>query len=246
MMLPCNTNVELTPAFFSEEVRTTTLDQLECNNYALIEGKNLPIPEYLQKPFNSLANAFEDLASDTNNPRNRFELVRGLDQGIFQISPENQASHHPQSLIQFEDIDLHQNQFLITLIESTSALLPRDKDKEKSCRDVRVSLSRHNESCSKLLLHQDYDVNFQLNEKSKKTSASKWVVQYNIHRSEKGISGGEILIANSKKEVIETKLLSERLDAYIVNNRKFFHGANPIKISTEDAARDVLIMEFRT
>jgi hypothetical protein len=232
---------------FSEEMRNSILSELESNDYVLIEGKNLPIPESLQQSFDELASLFGDLISDEDNyTGTRFERVRSLDQDVFQLSPEDQASHHPQSLTQFDYITLYKNPFFLTLIESTSALLPKDKNKETMCRDVRVSLSRHSDSCSQLELHQDYDRNFQISNLGQRVCASKWVVQYNIHRSQEGIEGGEILIGNGDKEVVATKLLSERLDAYIVNNRRFYHGANAITVSKPGAARDVIIMEFRT
>jgi hypothetical protein len=223
--------IEKYPVIFSEEIGNAILSELEQNKYVFIEGKNL-FPESLRESFNELANAFNKIKTEADSlPKylrssfESFELARGLVFGRFDVSTNHEVSPNLQTkYFTFENTELYQNVFLKTLVKATATLL-----NPQTAKGVTVFLSRHTQSASPLYLHQD-------------RSAGR-VVVYNIHRSKSGIDGGESLIGDRTKKIVAEKLLSEPLDAYIVNNHEFYHGANAINISEKGSVRDVLIMQ---
>lgn len=223
------------PVIFSEEIGNAILSELEQNQYIFIEGKSL-FPESLRESFNELANAFNTITAKADSIPSylraktfeSFEQARGMLLGRFDVSANHEVSTNLQNKhFTFENTELYQNVFLKTLVKATATLL-----NPQTAKRVTVFLARHNQSASSLQLHKDNG------------APTKWVVVYNIQRSKTGIEGGESLIGDRTKMIVAEKLLSEPLDAYIVNNHEFYHGANGINISEKGSVRDVLIMQI--
>lgn len=214
-------------------------EQLKEKGYAFVEGKAISMPQSLKEAFTELSEAFGQLKKYRYptmrygvggfNNRNMQELELIFKDGVFSINESRIVSSYRMKLedhLTAQVARLYKNHVIQKLVELALKTFPDFNSAETY--QVNVVLSRHEISVSHLVPHQDF---------------CDWISQFNIHRSSEGIEGGVVKFSNLNGDgVVTDRLLTEPLDGYFLDDRRFRHSASPITISKVGAVRDVLII----
>lgn len=212
-------------------------EKLSRDKYVVFD--ELPISEYVKESFQNLADTFQRLSEYQGGDD---FIQRHFDIGEFKVSLDRVEPHKGRSLdnsysvSKFKNEELYQNACLHRLLRFTLKSLPGTTS--ETIKYISVMLTRHSDSVPALDPHHDGMVGYG------RLDDPQWIAQYAIHRSQTGITGGEIVLT-SGDEILEQRLLDKPLGGYIVNDRERCHGATAITITEPGAVRDVLILRIK-